>query len=153
GDTYQEALAGAVFRRLGLKRAGAEDFAFVADLLRWMTETDAPYEQVFFDWFGGAASAARADASPEAALYARDDFKPVRERLCAVAPDGDRRLAHRYFQRARPCTMLIDEVEAIWAPIAEQDDWSAFDAKLQDIAQMRDAYGFDASVYAAPDRK
>jgi hypothetical protein len=37
--------------------------------------------------------------------------------------------------------MLIDEVEAIWAPIAEDDDWSLFYAKIDDIAVMRDAYG------------
>jgi hypothetical protein len=36
--------------------------------------------------------------------------------------------------------MLIDEVEAIWAPIAASDDWSAFHAKLAGIAQMADAY-------------
>jgi hypothetical protein len=37
--------------------------------------------------------------------------------------------------------MLIDEVEALWAPIADSDDWSAFHAKLSDIALMREAYG------------
>ena len=37
--------------------------------------------------------------------------------------------------------MLLDEIEAIWAPIAEADDWSAFHAKLGSIATMADAYG------------
>ena len=37
--------------------------------------------------------------------------------------------------------MLIDEVEAIWKPIADSDDWSVFHAKLADIDQMRKAYG------------
>lgn len=36
--------------------------------------------------------------------------------------------------------MLIDEVEAIWKPIAETDDWSAFHAKLDTIDQMEEAY-------------
>ena len=36
--------------------------------------------------------------------------------------------------------MLIDEVEAIWAPIAEHDDWSAFDAKLARIETARRAW-------------
>ena len=31
------------------------------------------------------------------------------------------------------CAMLIDEVEAIWAAIAEQDDWAPFDAKIAAI--------------------
>ena len=37
--------------------------------------------------------------------------------------------------------MLIDEVEALWAPIAERDDWSVYEAKLARIAEMADAYG------------
>ena len=36
-------------------------------------------------------------------------------------------------------TMLIDEVEALWAPIAERDDWSPFEAKLCDVAALREA--------------
>ena len=57
------------------------------------------------------------------------------------APAPDARLDHPYFARAAPCTMLIDEVEAVWAPIAENDDWSAFRAKLDAIAEMAEAYG------------
>jgi hypothetical protein len=40
--------------------------------------------------------------------------------------------------------MLIDEVEAIWKPIADSDDWSVFHAKLEAIDQMREAYGLNA---------
>ena len=36
--------------------------------------------------------------------------------------------------------MLIEEVEEIWAPIAERDDWMSFHAKLADMEAMRDAY-------------
>jgi Zn-dependent M32 family carboxypeptidase len=39
--------------------------------------------------------------------------------------------------------MLIDEVEAIWAAIAERDDWSLFEAKLADIAEMKAALGLN----------
>ena len=50
------------------------------------------------------------------------------------------KIDHSYFHRTTPCTMLIDEVEAIWKPIAENDDWSAFHAKLDAIAEMGDAF-------------
>jgi hypothetical protein len=36
---------------------------------------------------------------------------------------------------------VIDEVEAVWAPIAERDDWSAFEAKLAEIAALNAALG------------
>ena len=64
------------------------------------------------------------------------------------APAPDARLDHPYFARPAPCTMLIDEVEAIWAPIAEADDWSAFHAKLAAIAEM--ARGLRHHARAAP---
>jgi hypothetical protein len=35
--------------------------------------------------------------------------------------------------------MLIEEVEAIWAAIAEADDWAPFEAKVAAIRQMGDA--------------
>jgi len=35
--------------------------------------------------------------------------------------------------------MTIDEVEAIWAPIAEADDWSLLNRKIADIRAMRAA--------------
>jgi serine/tyrosine/threonine adenylyltransferase len=42
-----------------------------------------------------------------------------------------------FFRKHRPdipdCSMLIDEVEAIWAAIAEGDDWGPLHAKIADI--------------------
>jgi hypothetical protein len=35
--------------------------------------------------------------------------------------------------------LVIDEVEALWAAIAEHDDWSLFEGKLAAIAAMREA--------------
>ena len=144
---FEEDMADAYFQRLGLKRRGAEDFALVVALLRWMEASRAPYEQVFFDWFAGAASEGRAMKSPLAALYREEAFAPVRSALLAASADRPERLEHPYFAREAPCMMLIDEVEAIWAPIAENDDWSALYAKIEEIGAMREAFGFDASAY------
>ena len=36
--------------------------------------------------------------------------------------------------------MLIDEVEALWAPIAGEDDWAPIRVKLAAIDEMRIAY-------------
>ena len=35
--------------------------------------------------------------------------------------------------------MHIEEVEAIWAPIARDDDWGAFEAKVAAVRRMGDA--------------
>jgi hypothetical protein len=66
----------------------------------------------------------------------------VRDALAEHETAADARLDHPYFRRPAPCTMLIDEVEAIWSPIAEANDWSALERKLSEIADMREAYGF-----------
>jgi hypothetical protein len=38
--------------------------------------------------------------------------------------------------------MLIDEVEALWAPIAERDDWAPLHAKIAAIRRMGEAMAF-----------
>lgn len=144
---YEQAMADAFFRRLGLARSGDKDFEFVGDLLQWMAETGPIYEQVFYDWFCGRESITRADASPVAEVYGQDKFSDLRARLVAMTPDRPERLASAYFAGGAPCTMLIDEVEAIWAAITDKDDWWLFDDKLTAVTEMRDAYGFSASTY------
>ena len=145
---YEEAMADAYFNRLGLVRAGKDDFEFVGNLLQWMAETGPLYEQVFYDWFCGRESQPRAQKSPAAELYDNEKFSGIRNRLFALTPDRSERLSSGYFANGSPCTMLIDEVEAIWAAIADKDDWSPFEDKLKAINDMRDAHEFDSSAYA-----
>jgi hypothetical protein len=45
------------------------------------------------------------------------------------------------FQAEAPEEMLIDEVEALWAPIAKADDWGPLNAKLGRIEAARQAWG------------
>ena len=133
GPAYQAAIVGRTLARLGLPTGRAkDDLAFVQALFDWLAETRAPFDQFFHDWIG--ADAARAAASPEAARYADAGFSPIREGLEARATGSAP--AHPYFQRPRPVSLVIDEVEAVWAPIAARDDWSAFDAKLEEIAEL-----------------
>ncbi|PXA99080.1 YdiU family protein [Nostoc sp. 3335mG] len=132
----------AMLRRLGLEPRGEEEnSAFVAALFGFLSASKAPYEQFFFDWRGGAVSAERAARSPAAGFYASDAFRPVADALETFAPSADANLAHPYFGRQKPRTMLIDEMEAIWTPIAESDDWGLFRQALGEIAEMRQAYG------------
>lgn len=132
----------ALLRRLGLAPRGEEaDAAFARRWWGWLEASRAPFERSFFDWHG--ARAARAQASPEAARYAAPDFAPVRTALDAYAPAATAQLDAPYWQRPAPVTVLIEEVEALWAPIAEHDDWSHVHAKLGAIAEMRLAFGVE----------
>ena len=135
--TYQSALRDKTFARLGIA-VGAmdDDIAFLAEFFRWMTDTGAHWSQVFHDWF--CADAARAAASPLGALYGDADFAATRTGFGARAPVRPERLGHAAFQRATPATLLVDDVEDLWAPIAAEDDWSLFDAKIAEIDALRD---------------
>jgi serine/tyrosine/threonine adenylyltransferase len=131
-----------VLRRLALVPQDIEsDGALVTELFGFLHASQAPFEQFFFDWRGGSLGAERAARSPSAALYASDAFRPLADRLGSYQSAEDSNLDHPYFARKTPRTMLIEEMEAIWTPIAERDDWSTFAQTLDEIALMRDAYG------------
>ncbi len=72
----------------------------------------------------------------------------MREALAPYQPTTTVNLDHPYFARATPRTMLIDEMEALWAPIAAHDDWTDFHRALGEIEQMRQAYAGDAKSEA-----
>ncbi len=145
---YENALVAAFFSRLGV-RAGDTDneknIEFVMDLMRWLRVQQAPIEQVFFDWFGGAISSVRATASPIAEKYTGEEWRSLEQRLKSNPPERPERLSHSYFAAQNPCTILIDEVEQIWSRISEDDDWGALSRKIEDIGIMRDALRLEAS--------
>ncbi|MEM8634082.1 MAG: YdiU family protein [Pseudomonadota bacterium] len=139
---YQQSFRDHTFKLLGIAPTVLEhDVDFLASFYGWITKSGAPWHQVFFDWFCGGESAARARRSPNAEYYSASDFGSVQGRLSNFEPDRPERLQLEYFQRETPCTLLYDEIEALWAKIADTDDWSAFEAKLQEMEEMRLAYG------------
>jgi len=147
---YRRALSLAMVRRLGLKpRSLQEDAGLAAAAFGSLAEggEELRWEPFFFDWFGGAASEDRAMGGPRAAAYRGPKLAELRNWLGLYEPDRPERLDHPYFAREAPEEMLIDEVEAIWAPIAETDDWSAFEAKVQRLREAGAAVdNFSASL-------
>ncbi|UEM19607.1 YdiU family protein [Skermanella mucosa] len=138
---FAGALARATLDRLALEHGDpAADLDFVSALYGFMASSGVPFERFFFDWRGGPESERRAGESPVAELYAGADFAPVRAGLMERRPTPAANLSHAYF-KGEPCTLLIEEIEALWAPIAQSDDWSAWHAKLREIATAADAFG------------
>ena len=139
---FRAALAGGVVRRLGLvARSAEEDGALSEAFWAFLADSQAGFEQAFFDWFGGVASTDRARGGPAGALYAGAAFAAFHGALGAYGQAAPGRLADAYFSGAAPCTMLIEDVERVWAPIAAADDWSLFGRKLEEIGAMGRAYG------------
>lgn len=66
-------------------------------------------------------------------------FAPFVEQLATFTP-AEGALDHPYWAGDRPLAMLIDEVEALWAPIAETDNWAPLEARLAEIRRMAEAH-------------
>lgn len=139
---YSQALTQAMLDRLALQsRNPPEDIALVSAAFRALAAggPDLRWEPLFFDWFGGPASEDRAMAGPRAHLYAGEAFADFRRLMTAYAPVRPERLTNAYFANPEPEELLIAEVEALWAPIAQQDDWAPLNAKLGRIEAARAA--------------
>jgi uncharacterized protein YdiU (UPF0061 family) len=148
---FQHAMWDAALRRLALVSRGEDaDSELVVRIFAFLHQSGIGYEQFWFDWRGGLLSSERAARSPAAAVYSTEAFDPVREALAPCAAAASVNLGHPYFARPVPRTMLIDEMEALWAPIAERDDWSDFHRVLGEIEEMRQAYAGDAKSSARP---
>ncbi|MBL8772491.1 MAG: YdiU family protein [Phenylobacterium sp.] len=142
GPAYRNELTAAMLARLGVRPQDPDaDAALVQASFRAMAEGGERlrWEPFFFDWFCGAEP--RAMAGPRADLYAEPPFAEFRARLSGYAAERPERLEHPYFARPEPEELLIDQIEALWAFIAEADDWSVFHEKLARIETARVAWG------------
>lgn len=139
--TFNLAYCNRTLARLGIQNSAEPDdestAEFVNAIYQFLHESQIGFEQFFFDWFGGEASAERARRSPEAEKYEDDSFSQVRRMLEGYEPINRDVLSESYFEGEKPCTLLIEEIEAIWEAIARDDDWSLFEAKLLEIEDMR----------------
>jgi uncharacterized protein YdiU (UPF0061 family) len=143
GPAYRRALMSAILMRFGVQPKGdEEDAALTQAAFRALAEGGERlrWEPFFFDWFCGAEG--RALHGPRAALYAEPAFAEFREKLATYALDRPERLDHPYFAAPDPEELLYDEIEALWARIAEADDWTAFHEKLARIETARVGWGF-----------
>lgn len=123
---YQAEVAAAILWRIGRAPRNPEaDRAAVQAVEKALRQTATPLDRFFFDAFAQALPATY-DAS----------WDGVRTALSDHGFRADR--SNRYWS-GEPCGMAIAEVEAIWAPIARDDDWSAFDAKVAAVRAMGDA--------------
>jgi hypothetical protein len=131
---YEAALVTAILARLGLRPRGDEhDLALVAAIEQALSGSEVAPDRFYFDWRGGR----RRGTSPDAMLYAGPAFESFAALVDGYAPAAS--TDHPYWSDASPCSLLVDEVEAIWAPIAERDDWPGFTAKIDAIRRLGDA--------------
>ena len=120
---FHAAFAEAIAWRVGVvPHDEASDRALARAVERALRATGVPLDRFFFDAFGGALP----DGYGE-------EWAEVR---AALAGYRARRPRDDAYWHGEPCAMLIDEVEAIWAAIAEQDNWAPLHAKVDTIRRL-----------------
>ena len=130
---FEKALAAALLKRLGLApREPEADRALAAALVGALQSRVTKVDRVFFDWRGGR--------DPGEGRYPQEPFRA----LAAALQGRETPTTHAYWSDAHPCSMHIEEVEAIWSAIAEGDDWAPFNAKVAAIRRMGEAMETDA---------
>ena len=146
GPAYIRELRAAFLARLGVGSLGeAADQRLLDTALALLREGGEAlrWEPLFFDWFGGFASSARALGGPRGKLYQGETFDAFRFALFEHAPDRPERLEAPMFAAAEPEEMLIDEVEAIWSAIEAEDDWGPLEAKVARVREAGEAWGLN----------
>lgn len=127
---YRAALVDRVLWRLGVQTRGPEtDIAAVTALETALYASGIDIDRFYFDWAGGQVRQPEAEAR-----YQMPEFDALRHALADYRPRFA--LNHSYWAAPAPCSMHIDEVEAIWARIADRDDWSALTDKVCAIRTM-----------------
>jgi uncharacterized protein YdiU (UPF0061 family) len=135
GPVYELESQAAIRARLGLEDAGEEaGRALVDATFAFLIEGGEAlgFEGLFHDWIGGDLAQARALGGPRADLYRGPAFESFQRALYAHAPDPAARV------QSELQDLLIDEVEAIWSRIADDDDWSAFERKISNLSVIPD---------------
>jgi uncharacterized protein YdiU (UPF0061 family) len=130
-DRFQQALVSALLRRLGIDPSD-NDRETIGALIRALATRAQPIDRIFFDWRGGH------DPGPQA--YRQPPFRE----LAGLLHGRERAKTHAYWSEPEPCSMHIDEVEAIWSAIADNDDWQPFNNKVKAIRRMGEAMAQDA---------
>jgi len=121
-DLYHAAMARRFCWRLGVGSLDTErDLALLAGAEREMVESKTGPDAFFFAHRGGRGAAGA-----------------LAEALAGYAPAAS---DHPYWSGENPQAMPIDEVEAIWAAIAERDDWQPLTDKIAAVRAMGEAHG------------
>lgn len=128
---YEERLIARFLWRAGLVAPDeTSGRAFVEAAVVALRESEVLIDRFFFDWRRGERAGAP---------YAGADWDTARKAAEALVLRHGA-LDHAYWQGDAPCSMHIDDVEAIWAAIDRDEDWSVLADKVAAVRAMGAAH-------------
>lgn len=125
-DHYKSSLRDRFFEKLAVRKTNLdEDISFVLATFRWLEASQTPWPQFWHDWQSGAGEMTRALKSPNKAHYAGSEFDDWFKSFSKFKADG------KPPNTVKPASLIYEEIGALWDRIDKDDDWSAFEAKLE----------------------
>ena len=134
------------FRRLNLlPRFDEQDEILLQRFYLMLSENQKDFEQAFFDFYGGRERQGW-KVSAKKNNYLDSQSLNFIEALKNYNVAEKAFLLHPYFLETKPETLLIQDIETLWQPIALRDDWSLFDQKLRSIRSFRGVYKLNSAA-------
>lgn len=130
---YRRALRQRVAWRLGVEPQ-VECGDLVSEISSFLLGNALTVDDFYHDWFGGLRAAQAALEGPRAGIYGQARFGPLRAVLERYTPLGEGSLL---LNADDPVHLQHPRVEALWQPIADEDNWGPLNTA---IAEIR-AYG------------
>lgn len=128
GEVFTSQVHHYALKRLNLRNPLQEptqawelNVSLVTQLFQFMEEEKSLFEQTFFDLHSGGQPE-RLTRSPQKDLYTKESFKKLHDTLDCFEIASEERAQHPYFEKETACSLLIDELESLWKPIADNDD-------------------------------
>jgi uncharacterized protein YdiU (UPF0061 family) len=135
-DQFNMSVQKYFLRRLNLK-GNSRTSELLALFFEFMESKNLSFEQTFFDLNSGW-NEDRLSHSPQAEHYTRAEA--LKNILVSFEMAQKDLLVNPYFKNPSPQTLLIEEIEELWKPIADQDDWQPFEEKLKALRSFRGHY-------------
>jgi len=149
GDDFNESVLKSFLSRLGVNSLGiTKDQDLLSNFFELIENKNVLFEQAFFDFFGGFSNSKISltdsslpwRSSPQLEMYDQNLLQKFLIGFKEHTPSQPDLRQHPYFKSLRPQSLLIDEIEAIWLAIAENDDWTLFEKKIEQIKSFRGIY-------------
>ncbi len=135
-ESFHAGFRSTFLRRLGVLSEGeAADTALVESAFAGLARTHMEIDTFFHDAYGGSAAEVRIQRSDARAQWELAPMREVREILERYRPRHPDQLGDPELE-APPVDLHIGTVEALWAPIAERDDWAPLYAHLARIRRL-----------------